>query len=346
MPIAPARVASLLLGLLGLACGSVAPPRPSAAQAAAKSAPPPVELPSRYDEGRWYVTPVTTEGETLLFYTDSGGGTNMLFAPVAERLKLPRETVEKDGQKGEVTAFPAMRAGASIPLPTPRGPWGDKLLVVPYEGEARMIAPPDASGFPRSTGFLGQWWLAEKVWTFDYPGRHLVLRSPGDLPAVAPEHRVPLGFQTGSDGLRSSQFARLPAEIAGETLDFLFDTGATTFLTDDARRALNDGRPSERAASFITASSFARWHQQHPDWRVIEPAEKGSNEAMIEVPAVKVGGYAVGPVWFTRRLDRNFHVYMFQWMDKPPEGALGGSALQYLRVTIDYPNAVAVFEKP
>jgi hypothetical protein len=67
---------------------------------------------------------------------------------------------------------------------------------------------------------------------------------------------------------------------------------------------------------------------------------------MIEVPTVQVGGYGVGPVWFTRRPDRNFHVYMFQWMDRPPEGALGGSALQYLRVTVDYPRAVAVFEKP
>ena len=341
------RSALSALLLLGLACRSAVPPsRPSAARSATRSAASPVELPSRYEEGRWYVAPVTTEGETLLFYTDSGGGTNLLFAPVAERLKLPREPVEMDGQKGEVTAFPAMRPGASIPLPSPESPLGSKLLVVPYEGEVRRMAPPDVSGFPRSTGFLGQWWLADKVWTFDYPGRHLLLRSPGDLPAVAPEHRVPLGFQTGPDGRRTSQFARLQAEISGEVLDFLFDTGATTFLTDAALKALNDGRPSERAASFVTASSFLRWHREHPDWRVIEEAEKGSNEAMIEVPVVRIGGYTVGPVWFTRRQDRNFHVYMFQWMDKPVEGALGGSALQSLRVTIDYPHAVAVFEKP
>src|SRR5262249_1985416 len=189
---------------------------------------------------------------------------------------------------------------ASIPPPSPQGPAGGKLLVVPYEGEARSIAPPDASGFPRAAGFLGQGWFAGRVWTFDYPARRLFLRSPGDLPAVAPEHRVALGFQTGPDGRRTSHFAPLPAlALAAPTLDCLVDTGATTFLTDAALQALNDGRPGERAASFVTTSSFARWHRQHPDWRVVETAEKGSNEAMIEVPAVRVGGCTVGPVWFT-----------------------------------------------
>src|SRR5262249_18478102 len=169
---------------------------------------------------------------------------------------------------------------ASIPPPSPQGPAGGKLLVVPYEGEARSIAPPDASGFPRAAGFLGQGWFAGRVWTFDYPARRLFLRSPGDLPALAPEHRVALGFQTGPDGRRTSQFARLPAvEIAGETLDFLFDTGATTFLTDAALQTLNDGRPGERAASFVTTSSFARWHRQHPDWRVVRAPGKGRHEA-------------------------------------------------------------------
>jgi hypothetical protein len=32
--------------------------------------------------------------------------------------------------------------------------------------------------------------------------------------------------------------------------------------------------------------------------------------------------------------------------DKQVEGALGGSALRYFRVTVDYPNAAAAFERP
>jgi hypothetical protein len=346
--------AFLVLLLLGAACRSVAPPlTPQPApptspipRSSARSAAAPVELPARYDEGRWYVAPVTAKGETLLFYADSGGGVNMLLAPTVERLGLERKSVELDGEKMEVVEFPALSPGKSVPLPSPQGPGGGKLLVMPYEGEARQMFPPGADGLPRASGFLGEWWFADRVWTFDYPGHHLFLRSPGDLPAHTPEHQAALGFQTGEDGRRTSQFARIQAEIDGETLDFLFDTGATTLLTDAALATLGDGRPAERGASFITASTFARWHAKHPEWRVIEKAEKGSGEAMIEVPAVRVGGYTVGPVWFTRRADANFHVRMFQWMDRPSEGALGGSAFQYLRVTVDYPGAVAVFEKP
>ena len=54
-----------------------------------------------------------------------------------------------------------------------------------------------------------------------------------------------------------------------------------------------------------------------------------------------MAGYTVGPVWFTRRPDPSFHQFMSQYMDKQVEGALGGSALKFFRVTVDYPNAVA-----
>jgi hypothetical protein len=36
---------------------------------------------------------------------------------------------------------------------------------------------------------------------------------------------------------------------------------------------------------------------------------------------------------------------MSQWMDKRIEGALGGNALHHFRVSVDYPRALAVFEK-
>ena len=66
---------------------------------------------------------------------------------------------------------------------------------------------------------------------------------------------------------------------------------------------------------------------------------------MIEVPKIKIAGYTVGPVWFTRRADKNFHEFMSKFMDKQVEGAIGGNALRHFRITIDYPQAKAVFEK-
>ncbi len=153
------------------------------------------------------------------------------------------------------------------------------------------------------------------------------------------------GFKTNANGQRALNFPRLQAVIDGETLDLLFDTGATTFLSDTALAALRDNGASARATSFITTSTFEKWRKRHPDWRVIEQAERTTGEAMIEVPGVTVAGYTVGPVWFTRRADKNFHEFMSGFMDKRVEGALGGNVFRHFRVTVDYPNAIAIFEK-
>ncbi len=63
---------------------------------------------------------------------------------------------------------------------------------------------------------------------------------------------------------------------------------------------------------------------------------------LIDVPALSLGGHTIGPVWFTRRADTNFHDYISQWMDRRVDGALGGSALRYFTITLDYLNAVAI----
>jgi hypothetical protein len=60
---------------------------------------------------------------------------------------------------------------------------------------------------------------------------------------------------------------------------------------------------------------------------------------------LSVGGYSVGPVSFTARPDKNFD-RISQWMGKTVHGALGGSAFKFFRITVDYPNATAYFEKP
>jgi len=185
------------------------------------------------------------------------------------------------------------------------------------------------------------------VWTFDYPARRLLLRTPGDVPAVAPEHRVSLGFQTDGSGRRTMHFPRIRVAVDGDSLDLLFDTGATVVLGDDALAAAGGG-PARRGGSFIAQSVLDAWRARHPGWRVVEGGDVGLGRplAMIEVPRVDVGGYGVGPVWFAARPDAGFHQMMSSMMDRQVEGALGGSALRFLRVTVDYPNAVAVFEKP
>jgi hypothetical protein len=78
---------------------------------------------------------------------------------------------------------------------------------------------------------------------------------------------------------------------------------------------------------------------------MVENADGVSGSTMIEVPIVTVAGYQVGPVWFTARPDKQFDEWMSQWMDKKIHGALGGSIFQYFQITVDYPNAMAYFEK-
>jgi hypothetical protein len=305
---------------------------PLAAQGTAGDTAAVVELPVRYAADRYFVSPVLESGDTLLLYTDTGGGTSMLWPATAERLGLAGEWLRQGGDSARLVALPAMLPDAAIPLPSAPPPLGSGFLVIPPQG------------FTEGDGFLGRTWFADRVWLFDYPGRSLALVK-GGVPASAPEHRVPLGFQTDSAGRRTTHFPRITAVVDGDSLDLLFDTGATVSLTPAALAALGGGGPAQRGTSFITQSVFTGWRAAHPDWRIVDSADMLGNAPMIEVPRVTVAGHEVGPVWFTVRPDRAFHEWMAQWMDRPLDGALGGSALRYFRVLVNYPEAYAAFER-
>jgi hypothetical protein len=296
----------------------------------------PVALPAEFVGDRIYVDPRTTSGDDLRLYTDTGGAM-LLFASAVERLGLPVDTCSIDGDDIKVVSLPSFDRGASIPDIDRSADVRDVAL------RGRLIVMADGGHFTDADGLLGQAWFAGRVWTFDYPGERLLLdeasRPPGD-------HTVPLGFPRESDGRPAGHFPTIEATIDGEAFAFLFDTGATLHLTDDAMRALDDGRPKQRATCFIVGSVFDRWRKKHPKWRVLERADQNvSREPAIEVPSVDIAGHSVGPVWFTRRPDTNFHDWMSQWLDRRVDGALGGSLFRYFVVTADYPNATATFER-
>lgn len=295
-----------------------------------------ITLPVRYVTDRFYVVPVTMEGDTLILYTDTGGGANMMYSASVDRLGLEPQLLVIGEDSARVVSLPAMKHDAAIPPPNLLPPFADRMLIT---------QPEPGSSFD-GTGFLGRTWFAGRVWEFDYAKESLGLVTGYNSRAASAEHRVELGFQTDSRGRRTTHFPRIQAAVDGETLDLLFDTGATVRLTDGALAQLDDGGPVERGTSFITEWVFTRWRERHPTWRVIEHADETLDMPMIEVPALTVAGHTVGPVWFTMRPDRNFHEYMSRWMDHRIEGALGGSALRYFRVIVDYPNAMAVFERP
>jgi hypothetical protein len=292
----------------------------------------PVALPTEYEAHRFYVTPVTVDGVRLRCYTDSGGGGAFLFDDRARALHLKSRKRTSDEGRFETVSWPSFRADAAIP----------PSLEPPY-----WIVLPHAEWPKQDDCFLGQSWFGGRVWTFDYPGKRLWTRAAGDLPPHDKAHEARLLFKERRHR-RENEFPRIEVTIDGEKIPFLLDTGATVNLSRTALAELGDSGPSERGGSFITARTFVRWRKRHPDWRVLDQADELGDErsAMIEVPTVVVADHPVGPVWFAERADQNFDKFMSGMMAGHVEGALGGSALHYLRVTVDYPNAIAVFERP
>lgn len=307
-------------------------------------------LPTRYEADRFYFTLVTERGDTLMLFTDTGGGL-FLYAEAAERTGLvvlgPEAIRQRFGNGIPAEAIREM-GGSLVELPA--GPVGRELpaLRTPF-GDARILpVRPPGAGNPGERaalrdGMLGQGWFAGRVWTFDYPGQRLLVHDTVDRASVADHIEMKLGFRSNAGGSRQTNYPRMQIVVDADTLDMLFDTGATTLLTPEAVQALGDGGPDIRATSFITASTFDRWRTRHADWRMIENAERGSGMAMIEARDVVIAGHTIPRVWFTRRADANFHEWMSQWMDRRIEGAIGGNALRFFRITVDYPNAVAWF---
>ncbi|MEZ4423380.1 MAG: hypothetical protein R3E98_08230 [Gemmatimonadota bacterium] len=264
--------------------------------------------------------PLAVTGDTLTFYTDTGGGL-FLLGEAADRVGL-----------GDSSAVRLSAVAADSAFPDPRG--------VP-EGRVPVFRPQEAPPFDVD-GMLGQAWFADRVWTFDYPRQTLVLHDE----AAATGTAVPLAFQADSTGARTLSFPRIRVEIDGDSLDLLFDTGATVSLTDSAWAALGAEGPRERGTSFITTSVLDRWLTRHPDWAWIPDGDRNvAGSRLVRVPVVRVAGFETGPVWFTERPDRNFREYMAQFMDRPVDGALGGNALRTFRVTVDYPGAHAFFAR-
>ena len=288
---------------------------------------PPVELPVVVEDDRFVLQTKIADGAALRMVLDSAGGM-FLTKRAADRLKLQVAHFTTPDGDVDTVAFPQFY-DARIPRPP---------------GKLFPVLADDP--LPMFDGMFGAPWFAGRVFTFDYAGKRLLLRSAGDMPQASDAHHVALGLRRDEEGEVASPYGRIEVRIDGAALDMVFDTGATVTLTDAARQQLHTAA-SERAASFVVESVFARWHSAHPDWRVIAAADQAfENAPMIEVPKLAIAGFEVGPVWFTRRPDKTFREGMARMMDKPTDGAIGGSALRHFqRVTVDWAAAIAVFEK-
>ncbi|MFO0546936.1 MAG: hypothetical protein U0271_01045 [Polyangiaceae bacterium] len=294
----------------------------------------PITLPAHLEGDRFYIEGTTTEGYPLRFFTATGGGLFITQAAV-DRAALPTATIDAgDGTAMIAARFPDFDWDAWIPhLDSLAG----RIPVLP-DVEAR-VANVDADGI------LGMPWFKDRSWTFDYGKGEMLLRAQNDLPRAESAHRISLGFPVDpTTKARVTSYARVSIEVDGAVIDLLLDTGATVELTPAAVALIDPSGPARRGTCFVTQTIFETWRAKHPEWRVVEGADRwAQGEPMIEVPRVNLASFAVGPVWFTRRPDQALGE-ISQFTDKPVSGALGGSALKYFRVHIDYPAALAAFE--
>ena len=291
------------------------------------------DLPAKFVANRVFVIARTGSGITVDFYTDSGGGTNLMCRATAQRLKLATAPfADEDDELGkniETTHLAAFERDAGIPVNAD----GDDSFLVHDCGERDAVF---------GDAFLSSRWFANRVWTWNYAAGTLRLEGK-DFRPLPSARKLEVAFQNDSAGKRRFNMARMSMTVDGKSIDMLLDTGATTTLTPAALGKIADNLPATRATSFIGATIFNAWRAAHPGWRVIEKAEQGTGFAMIEVPDVEIASAHVGPVWFTYRRDASFHQFMAPMMDEQIEGAIGGDAFSHFVMTIDYPNAVAYF---
>lgn len=280
---------------------------------------------------------MATDGTPLRFFTDTGGA-DFLCRPIVSALGVDTETVTLEGTSVEVATWPEFQAESWIPgISLEEDPRSPAL-------KGRLLVRPEGSAPGGADGMLGQAWFGGRIWTLDYAAGRLVLHDSPPNPNRS-HGSAPLGFPRRADSRRGTHFPSIEATIDGTTIPFLFDSGATVRLSENARRKVGVD-PSEVAACFVTTSIFDRWASDHPDWPLIEDADvNAGGQPMIQVPAVTIAGLEVGPAWFTRRPDANFHEFMSRMMDRTVEGALGGSLLRHFVVTVNYPDAIAHFTR-
>jgi hypothetical protein len=294
----------------------------------------PVSLPTRVEADRFFLVPVSEDGHELSLCTDTAGG-SWLSREAAERAGLSVVTVEGEEGPVEAALLPTFAWDAWIPK---LEALGGRVPVTQGARLSFLGANVD--------GLLGQAWFGDRVWTFDYEAGELLQRADGDLPKHEPASRLPVGFKTDESGKRLSSYPRVDVKIGGATVSMLLATGATARLSPAARGALGDDLPAIRATSFVSAATFDAWRTSHAAWRVLEGADElADGAAMIEVPTVEIAGHSVGPVWFSRRADASFVDWTARAANGKVDGALGGNALRFFRLSLDYPRRLAVFER-
>jgi hypothetical protein len=304
----------------------------------------PIYLPAVLTEGRFFLKIPTTKGDTLLGFCDTGGGYTAIYKAALKKLGLESEVklLDIDGDTTKYILAKEIYTNQEIPYPQIPNYFKNHIdqpfIQAPDDDKERIFF----AKFVDYQIFLGQFFFIENAWTFNYKTVEMSVNTP-IAKTKADENIQVLGFKKDKKGNKRFGHPRMKLVIEGKVIEVLFDTGATFLLSDRGKEQLGL-QVKATAGSFIAKSLFDEWQLQHPEWRIIEKGEFTGAD-LIEVPEVKVGNLTAGPVWFAKRPDEAWSKGMIGSMDKVVKGAIGGSFLQYFKVSIDYPNELIKFEK-
>lgn len=305
----------------------------------------PVLLNSKFiDGGRFYLKIATTSGDTLLGYGDTGGGFTAVFPAAIDKAKLNSsvKTISDGNMEHSYIKFGDLVSDKKIPpIEIPFSfPIKESIFLIPdnkmlEEGQNLLKTIPQDI-------FLGQFFFLGKAWTFDYLNEKIYVNTPVIKTKANEKNIQYLGLKKDSAGNKLFGHPSIKIIVDGDTLDMLFDTGASFILTDSGKTKLNTEKES-LAGSFIARSVYDKWISRHPDWKIFSKSDMGTN--IIEVPEIKIGQYIAGPVLFSVRPDEAWSEWMIKSMDKVVKGAVGGSALKFFKVKADYNNELIEFTR-
>jgi hypothetical protein len=313
------------------------------AQTTSESSTKPAYLPSVLIDGRFYLKIPTINGDTILGFCDTGGGFTAIYNATIKKLHLESKisTLEIDGEKTQYILSKDLFKNEFLPYPQINKYFQPYIQTPFFEVPEETKQMDFFSKYVPHDVFLGQFFFINNSWTFDYTTGKIFINTP--LSNNLKEENVQgLGFKKEKNGNKRFGHPSMKLEIDGKIIDFLFDTGATLLLSENGRKEFREIKKSV-GGSFIAKSLFDKWHEQHPEWKTIEKGEITGAD-LIEVPQVKVGNLIAGPVWFAKRPDEAWSKGMIGSMDKIVKGAIGGSFLQYFKVTIDYNSELIKFE--
>jgi hypothetical protein len=310
------------------------------------------QLPSQFIDGeRFYLKIAVVGGDTILAYCDTGGGSSMLFPnynknpTVNSKIKL---AIFKALLPMNYILFDDLVVDNKFPKPVPlrkkvlRNPISivktPYLIIPPLDKELKMAI----NAQPEIGAFFGQDFFMYKSWTIDYIQKNVWVNTPLNKTEIEFANVQKIGFKKNKNQENIFGHPSMIIEVDGDTIDMLFDTGATSILTETGKKDFETTKESF-GSSFIAASIFQKWRDKHPEWKYYPKAEWLGD--MIEVPKIKIGGHEVGPVLFSQRPDEVWSEGMIASMDKVVKGAIGGSALKYFKVTIDYNSELIRFER-